>query len=168
MSRLSPAAVLVTALACLALTSCGDDSAPGTATDPEGSSGTTSTPAPTAEPTVGTYPEFEPADYSYTLSVSCFCADAGAPIRVTVEHGDVTGAVYQGGGRGGVEAGDPAEEYRWLTINDVIAAANDTEAASVNVTWPDGQDYPSSVYVDQDRNMADEEVGYDVSDVSVG
>jgi hypothetical protein len=166
MSRLSPAAVLVTALACLALTSCGDDSAPGTATDPGGSASTSSSPTPTAEPTVGSYPSFGPQDYSYTLSVSCFCADAGAPIRITVEGGDVTDAVYLGGGRG-VQAGDTVDDYRWLTINDVIDAANDTEAYSVNVTWPSGQDYPKSVYVDQQKLTIDEEVGYDVSDVTV-
>ena len=35
----------------------------------------------------------------------------------------------------------------------------------VKVEWPEGQDYPSSVFVDQDERMADEEIGYDVSDV---
>ncbi|WP_346384311.1 DUF6174 domain-containing protein [Nocardioides sp.] len=156
--------MLVATVACLALAACGNDSDPGTATDPGGSSSTS--PTPTAEPTVGSYPAFEPTDYSYSLSVSCFCADAGVPIRVTVEHGDVTAAVYAEGGRG-VKQGDPVEKYRWLSINDVIDAANDTGAASVDVTWPDGQDYPSSVYVDQDKNAMDEEVGYQVSDVAV-
>ena len=56
----------------------------------------------------------------------------------------------------------------WLTINDVIDEANNTEAASVQVEWPAGQDYPDSVSVDQDEKMVDEERGYQVSNVVVG
>jgi hypothetical protein len=152
--------------AALTLAACGDDSGDGTATDPGGSTSPTPTASPTAGPTVGTYPPFGPQDYDYTLRVSCFCPDAGVPISVTVRDGDVTEAVYAESGRG-VHAGEAVEEYRWLTINDVIDAANDTEADSVQVTWPDGQDYPTSVYVDQDEMMVDEEIGYAVSDVVV-
>lgn len=142
--------------AALVLTACGSEPTP-VADDP----------APTAEPTTGTYPAFAPADYAYTLSVSCFCVDAGAPVRITVVDGEVTDAVYTKDGRG-VDEGTQAPDYRRLTIEEIIAAANDTEAASVEVEWPQGQDYPSSVYVDQDEQMMDEEIGYAVSDVVVG
>ena len=54
-----------------------------------------------------------------------------------------------------------------MTIDDIIEAANDTEAAEVRVEWPAGQDYPDSVYVDHDTNVADEENGYTISDVQV-
>ena len=54
-----------------------------------------------------------------------------------------------------------------VTINDVIDAANDKRADSVTVRWPDGQDYPNSVWVDQDRNMADEERGYTIRNVEL-
>jgi hypothetical protein len=33
------------------------------------------------------------------------------------------------------------------------------------VTWPAGQDYPSQAYIDLSKRMADEEVGYTLSDV---
>ena len=99
--------------------------------------------------------------------VACFCLGGGTPIDVTVRDGEVIDAVYDGDGRG-VEAGTPADEFMWLTINDVIDEANNTEAASVQVEWPAGQDHPDSVYVDEDLNMVDEERGYTVSDVVVG
>ena len=81
-----------------------------------------------------------------------------------MRDGEVVDAIYGLDGRG-VEAGTPADEFMWLTINDVIDEANNTDAASVEVDWPAGQDYPHSVYVDEDLQMADEERGYQVSDV---
>lgn len=123
-------------------------------------------PTPSSTPTVGTYPDFAPDDYTYTLAVSCFCPDAGEPVRVTVVAGEAVEAVYLEDGRA-VTKGDQAPEYRRLTIDEVIEAANDTEADLVKVRWPEGQDYPTSVYVDQDEMMVDEEIGYAVSDVVV-
>ena len=156
----------------LSLAACGSsDDGDDVATDPGPTATSTPTPSPTAEPTVGTYPEFEPTDYTFELTVSCFCMGAGAPIVVTVADAEVVGAVYgmgQSGGRdGGIKAGDPAEKNFWLTINDVIEKANDTEAASVDVDWPADQDYPNSVYVDGDKQIADDETGYTISKVEV-
>jgi hypothetical protein len=155
------------ALLSLVLGGCGGDgdevaSDPGPATAEP-----TPTAAPTAAPTVGTYPWFAPEDYTYTLVLACFCAGGGTPVDVTVRDGEVTDATYDGDGRG-AEAGTPADKLMWLTINDVIDEANDTEAASVQVDWPAGQDYPNSVYVDEHLNTVDEERGYQVSQVVVG
>jgi hypothetical protein len=149
-------------LVSLALAGCGGDE-PDVASDP---GPVTTEPAPTAAPTVGTYPAFEPEDYTYTLALACYCVGGGTPVDVTVRDGEVTEAVYTADGRG-AEAGKPADEALWLTINDVIDAANDTGAASVEVDWPEGQDYPSSVYVDKNLSSVDEEIGYQVSDVQV-
>ncbi len=157
----------------LSLAACSGDDGDDVASDPAPTSATASpseTPSPTAEPTVGTYPEFEPTDYTFELTVSCFCVGAGAPIEVTVENAVVVGAIYgpgSDGGRGGVKPGDPADKHYWLTINDVIEQANDTEAARVDVDWPAGQDYPNSVYVDTAENVADDEVGYTIANVVV-
>ncbi|HEX5090332.1 MAG TPA: DUF6174 domain-containing protein [Nocardioides sp.] len=149
----------------LALVGCGSDDGE-VASDP---APTTTATSPSASPTVGTYPEFAPADYTFQLTVSCFCAFANVPVKVTVAGGEVVSAVYtqDDGGRSGVHAGDPADKSSWLTINDVIARANDTTADKVTVDWPAGQDYPSSVYVDPHKTMADEEVGYTIADVQV-
>lgn len=158
----------VAALLALLLAGCGDDG-PEAASDPTSSETPAPSPTPTAEPTVGTYPYFEPEDYTYTLGLSCFCPDAGTPMSVTVVDDEVTQAVLaaDGQGRGGGKKGDPAPQYAWVTIDDIIQAANDTEAASVQVDWPAGQDYPNSVYVDHSTDMADEENGYTISDVVI-
>ena len=157
----------------LSIAACGSgDDGDDVATDPEPTTATsTPTPSPTAEPTVGTYPEFEPTDYTFELTVSCFCMGAGAPIVVTVADAEVVGAVYgvgQSGGRDGdIQEGEPADKVFWLTINDVIEKANDTKAASVDIDWPAGQDYPNSVYVDGDKQIADDETGYTIAKVEV-
>jgi uncharacterized protein DUF6174 len=152
------------ALLSLLLGGCGADEGD-VASDPGPGSASTE-PTPSEAATVGTYPDFEPRDYTYTLVLSCFCAGGGTPVHVTVRDGEVVDAVYAGDGRG-AEAGTPADRLMWLTINDVIREANDTQAASVRVDWPAGQDYPSSVYVDGDLQAADEERGYQVSNVVI-
>ncbi len=158
------AAALLTALA---LTGCSDDGDGGdTATDPGGDrqSGTT----PSASPTVGTYPSFEPTDYEFTLRVSCFCPDAGVPVRVTVVDDAVASAVYAKR-TDAFDKGAAAPDYRAVTIDDVIAELNAAvDAESVRVEWPEGQDYPSEVSIDLSSRIADEEIGYLISDVEVG
>lgn len=152
-------------LATLALSGCSDDDGDDQATD---TSPETSEDTPTSEPTVGSYPAFAAEDYAYTLQVSCFCPDAGVPIRVTVQDGEVSEAVYGEKGAA-VEAGDAAPEYWELSINDIIDELNAaTDAENVQVKWPDGQDYPSSVSIDQSAQIADEEIGYTLSSVDVG
>jgi major membrane immunogen (membrane-anchored lipoprotein) len=163
-----PAALALAAA--VLLVGCGSDTSADSpaAVDPTTTSASpsSSTGAPSDRPTVGSYPSYAPEDYTYTLHVSCFCLGAEAGIRVTVQDGEVTDAVYADDDRG-VEAGDEVDGYRRLTINDVIDAANNTLAARVDVTWPTGQDYPSKVYVDRSERIADEELGYSISDVTV-
>jgi hypothetical protein len=156
-----------TAFAIGALAGCGGDdgkdTSKDTATDPASSSPTTT--EPTEPPTVGTYPDFDAASYSFLLEQVCYCPITG-PARVTVEDGEVTSAVIAEGGHG-VKKGSDAPVYLRLTINDVIARANDTGAAEVVVDWPEGQDWPSSVAVDQIENAVDDEVTYLIRDVQV-
>jgi hypothetical protein len=168
---LSAAALLLP----LGLAGCGsDDNGHEVASDPAPTSATstptpTPTESPTSSPTVGSYPEFAPTDYTYTLSVGCFCMGSGTPITVTVADGQVVKATYtqDDTGRGGTSAGEPAEQRYWMTINDVIAKANDTKADHVTVDWPAGQDYPNQVSVDQHKDMADDEIYYTIADVQV-
>jgi len=169
-TRMRPLALSLAALVLpLSLAACGsDDDGDDVASDPAPTTATSS-PSPTAEPTTGTYPAFEPTDYTFELGVQCFCAGAGVPIEVTVLDAEVVGAIYSTDdtGRGGGQAGDPVDNAFWLTINDIIDKANDTEADHVEVEWPEGQDYPDSVFVDGDKNAADDEIGYTISNVQV-
>jgi hypothetical protein len=177
-TRMRSLALSVAALAMpLALAACGSDDDGDIASDPAPTSATatptptpTSSPTPAEEPTVGTYPLFEPTDYTFELTVQCFCMGSGTPIEISVVNSEVVGALYaeDDTGRGGTNAGDPADHAFWLTINDVIDKANDTEADRVEVDWPEGQDYPNRVYVDGSKNMADDEIGYEIAHVQVG
>ena len=102
------------------------------------------------------------------LEQLCYCPVTG-PVEVTVEDGEVTSAVVAKGGQGdeegqrrpGVPLADDQRRDR---------RANDPEAAEVDVDWPDGQDWPNTVAVDQIENAVDDEVTYTISetDVSVG
>lgn len=153
-------------LALTVLAACGGEGS-STAEDPAGDPTTAESSTPvdgaTAEP--GGFPAFAPEDYSYLLEVICYCPLTG-PVEVTVEDGEVASAVYTKGGHG-LQKGDDAPDFMRKTINDVIDAANDTDAAEVDVTWPEGQDYPRSVSVDQDKRMVDEEITYIVRRVQV-
>ena len=154
----------------LSLAACGSDGDDDVVSDPAPTSATaTPTPSPTAAPTPGSYPAFEPTDYTFELTVSCFCVGAGVPVEVTIVNAEVVGAVYtmDDSGRGGVKEGDPADQSFWMTINDVIDIANDTEAETVRVDWPAGQDYPTTVFVDGKKSMADDETSYGIANVVV-
>jgi hypothetical protein len=162
--------LLSAAAAAMALTviaGCsGDDDGDATDTATDTASTTPTTSDPTAEPTVGTYPELDAEDYTFVLEQVCFCPITG-PVKVVVEDGEVTSAVVLKGGQG-IEKGSNAPDYLWITINDVIAQANDTDAADVQVRWPDGQDWPDRVSVDKIELATDDEINYVVRDVTVG
>lgn len=120
---------------------------------------------PDPNPTAAPWPAYDVEDYTYTLRTSCFCGDRGVPVVVTVRNGEATAAVYAHQGSGHA-AGDPAGDWMRVTINDVIDAANTKHAYQVRVNWPKGQDYPTSVWVDRDQNIADEEIGYSIRNVT--
>jgi hypothetical protein len=150
------AAVLVTSCS-----TAGDAAVDGTrGTPPPAPSGT-----PDPHPTAAPWPAYDVDDYTYTLRTACFCGDRGVPVIVTVRDGQATDAVYAHRGRGHA-AGDRAGSWMQVTINDIIDAANIKDAYQVRVNWPEGQDYPTSVWVDRDANTADEEIGYSIRNVT--
>ena len=158
------AALTALALALLAMAGCGD-SEPGLAPEPASSAEPTQEPNPEPAQDPG---GFAPTDYSYTLTLTCYCPDAGIPIRVTVADDEVVSAVYaRGGGRSGAVAGDPVPLSRVVSLDEVIAAAETPDAHRVEVDWPEGQDHPTSVAVDPSERAVDEEYGYLVADVEV-
>jgi hypothetical protein len=112
------------------------------------------------------YPLFQPRDYAYTLTLACYCVDAGEPLRITVSGGGATDAVYLTDSAAG-PAGTPAEDRMRVTINDIIGAANDPAYGLVSISWPAGQAYPSGVRLDPIKDAIDDEVGYTLSDVEV-
>ena len=129
---------------------------------------TTSEPAPSDPPEDDA---FAPSDYDFTLVTSCFCAYGGVPVRVSVRDDAVTTAVFaRAGGRGGAVRGEAAPESLVLSIEDVLARAEEAReqgAAEVRVEWPEGTDHPTEVWIDRDERMVDEELGWTISRVDV-
>ena len=165
--RQRSAALLLTSALALCVAGCGGDDGTQVATDPAPSEATTTAPvAPTVAPKPGNLPDYPYADYAYTLEQRCFCANIDQKYRVTVVGGKAIDVTWATAGEGH-KVGDPVPEgqYLMLSIQDIIDLGNDTKAAQVDVDWPAGQLYPTSVYIDQDKLIADEEVTWAISDV---
>lgn len=163
MLRVTSSALATVALA-LALGACGGDEEE-VARDQ---------PAPTAETPLLDEPDdggFAPSSYSYTLVVSCYCPYAAVPVRVQVEGDSVVDAVFErSGGRGGATRGEQAPDLLRLSIEDVLAQAQEAEdsgAHEVTVEWPEGSEHPTEVYIDRNEMAVDEEIGYRISDLEV-
>ena len=98
--------------------------------------------------------------YTMTVSRSCFCPpEYRGPFAVTVEDGETTGALYDGRP---AEVGDPPTVEALFAL---LAEAYARGAARVDVTYDPALGYPTSLYIDRDERIADEEVGYEVTDL---
>ena len=150
------------------LAACGGDADDGQVasdTSPTSAPAEPTPSGPTIAPEAGSLPDYPYADYSYSLEMRCYCANQDQQYRITVAGGEVSDVTWATEGDGHA-VGDPVgDEYARVTIQDVIDKGNDPEAAQVDVEWPAGQDYPTSIYVDQDKMVADEEVTWVISDV---
>lgn len=107
-----------------------------------------------------------PRDYRFTVRESCFCAPEG-PITVVVRNGAVASATYADGG----QAVSPERLAYLPTIDDLFDLVEDAQAhdaAEVRFVANSAYGYPEQIYIDYDHQMADEEVGYEVSDFAPG
>ena len=149
------------------LTACGGDDEAATATDTAPTTATAEpTPtAPTVEPEPGSLPDFPYTDYAYTLEMRCFCANVDQKYRIEVAGGVVSGVTWATDGEGHQTGDAVADDYLEVTIQDLIDKGNDPKAAQVDVEWPAGQLWPTSIYVDGDKMIADDEVTWVISDV---
>lgn len=99
--------------------------------------------------------------YQMTLRRTCFCPspDYTGPFAVTVEGGELA-AVQLDGARVDAERG--------MTVDglfDLIEDAYTRRAQSVTVAFNPELGYPTNVSIDYSFQMADEEIGYMVSDL---
>lgn len=107
----------------------------------------------------------EPVGYRYTLARICFCPPE-SPVTVTVRRGAITEAVES-------DTGTPlaAERRAALpTITGLYDLGDDAwrrGAASVQFEADATHGHLVSLWIDQDAQMVDEELGYRVSDYAV-
>ena len=99
--------------------------------------------------------------YTLTLRRSCFCPapDDTGPFEVTVRDGAVA-LVTLDGVRVDAERGETVEG-----LFAQIEGAYDQGAVVVDVAFDERWGYPTRIQIDESYQIADEEVGYAVSDV---
>lgn len=99
-----------------------------------------------------------PEHYSYTLQRSCFCApDYRKPIEIRVFRGKVQQASLLPEGTP-LPAERKAEALPVEGLFRMIREAIVNKSASVTVKYNATYGYPTSISIDRDRMMADEEV----------
>lgn len=98
------------------------------------------------------------ADYTYVFSRSCFCVfEYREPVTVTVRRGNIVSVVT-------VASGSPREHSTYQTIEglfDDIQQAIDEEAATIRADYDPLRGHPTSVYIDIDQRIADEEISFE-------
>lgn len=107
--------------------------------------------------------EKRPSHYTYTLQRSCFCPkDFLKPLEIRVFKNSVQQARI-------MPEGKPLPKSRKgeaLVIEDLFAVihrAINSQAAAIDVTYDPLYGFPTTLFIDQDKNMADEEISYAAS-----
>lgn len=106
-----------------------------------------------------------PEAYRFTYTRVCFCPPQyRGPFVVTVRGDGVVEAVYQGEG----EPVEDALEGAKLTVDalfDVLGDAYERRAESVQVAYDEETGQPTSIQIDYNEQIADEEVGFTIEPV---
>ena len=98
-------------------------------------------------------------DYSFVFQVSCYCTEEyTSPKTVSVRSGNI------------VTVNDLAyseEIHRGIfSINDLfkeIEKASNQNVAVLETTYDSFYGFPTNLYIDRDERIADEEIGYSIS-----
>ncbi|MEX8496470.1 DUF6174 domain-containing protein [Leptothrix ochracea] len=142
------------------LTSCGGSAAP--AVPP------TTWPAVTDRASAGArWAALGIRSYRFTLHTTCFCLPE-EDIVITVQSGSMVSAIYALSGQA-----VPASRVSTLVATSVegllalIDSAAARPAAVLNVTYHPSLGYPQSMYIDWVQNMADDEFGYTVVNLTM-
>lgn len=100
------------------------------------------------------------SDYSFVFSRSCFCVfEAREPVTITVRSGNIAAVAS-------VANGSPREASTYQTVEglfDQIQRAIDQDAASIRAEYDRTRGHPTSVYIDLDQRIADEEISFETT-----
>ena len=103
--------------------------------------------------------------YSYVLRPLCFCISTG-PFRVTVRDDEIVSVVDDGTGE--PVTGDPLVLVR--TIDQLFVLLDEAWAEDAHVVqaeYDPTYGFPTELWIDYNENVADEELGYQVSEFAV-
>ena len=99
-----------------------------------------------------------PVSYSYVVRVTCECpTDITRPVTVWVDRGSIEYLLYEDDGRPvplSYSSSFPSVEQ----LFDAIQAGIDRRADLIQVDYDPTYGYPTNVYIDYDRRMADDEL----------
>lgn len=101
-------------------------------------------------------------NYRFTLTTMCYCLPEG-PITIVVKDNAVVDAYYADS----QESVSVQRLSSLFTLDKLFAKVEQayaSQAARVDVTYHPTFGYPETLYIDQDRRLADEEIGYKVTD----
>ena len=106
-----------------------------------------------------------PPSYSYTVRINCECSsDVTRPVVVWVDRGFVEYLYYEDDGRSvpfSIADSFPSVEELFDAIQDAI----DQDADLIDVEYDATYGYPTSVYIDYDRRVVDEELSLTARDL---
>ena len=106
-----------------------------------------------------------PPSYSYVVRINCECpSDVTRPVVVWVDQGFIEFLEYEDDGRSvplSIADSFPSVEQLFDAIQDAI----DRDADSIDVQYDPTYGYPTSVYIDYDDRVADEELSITTRDL---
>lgn len=113
----------------------------------------------------------ELTDYDFTLERQCFCPeDWRGPVDIEVRDGDAVSVAYVSSGEAVTENKfDDANtiEKLFTILENAYAGKGDFEqkADTITVTYDSQMGYPVTFFIDVSQLIADEEVGYTVTNL---
>ena len=94
-------------------------------------------------------------DYTFDVSRVCYCQFVG-DVRVTVKSGVITGVTELAS-----EVARDPETFRTIDgLLDLVQDAYDRDAHEVQVEFDPNRGYPTRIWIDYVRMIADEEMGF--------
>lgn len=110
---------------------------------------------------------FGPDSYIYALARTCFCPlEFTMPVRVRVEHGVAVARTFVGTG----DRVPESMEHLFPSIDglfEILRHAYAEDADEVRVSYDQGLGYPTDFAIDYDEQIADEELGIEVTEEPV-
>ena len=106
-----------------------------------------------------------PARYEFEFSRICFCLLGGQPMTVTVRDGAVVAVVPVEPLPEGYPAPRVQDHYTVEQLFARIADAIERDAHRLSATYHPSLGYPTSVFIDYEENVADEEFGWSATNL---
>lgn len=115
-------------------------------------------------------------DYSFDLSISCFCIQSSyGPVTVVVKGDTVNALLNVNTGLDLIDETDSTLVFaKWKNLYpsidglfEVVESAIDDNADKLEVSYDETFGYPNSIDIDWYKNAVDDEIGYTVISLSL-